>query len=102
MSTKTISSKPTRITFTFAKSKELDKLVISLEKRLSGLSKAEIVKLALVELNNTLSIRDKNSAYIEYMSDSYAQELVASKNSGYSHELKSSQDIDNYLDGIIK
>jgi hypothetical protein len=94
--------KPTRLTFTFSKSKELEKLVKSLEHRLSGLSRAEIVKLALVELNNTLEIRDKNTMYVEYLSEEHEQELIKSKASGFSHTLKSPQDIDTYLDELMK
>jgi hypothetical protein len=112
MPAKTITKKSTsprpstshsaRLTFTFSKSKELEKLVYTLEHRLSGLSRAEIVKLALIELNNTLLIRDKNTSQVEYLSEAHERELIKSKDSGFSHELKSPQDIDAYLEEIIK
>jgi hypothetical protein len=91
------SAKPARMTFTFSKSDELEELVTSLEKRLSGLSKAEIVKLALIELKHTLLLRDKNTLYVEYLSAAQEQALFASQASGVHSTLSSKSDIDTFF-----
>jgi len=49
---------PKRFTFTFSNSPELDQVVKSLEERLSGMNRAEIVKLALVEFYYYLNKQD--------------------------------------------
>jgi hypothetical protein len=53
------TTSPKRFTFTFSNSSGLDEIIKSLEKRLKGLSRAEIVKLALIEFNHQLEYKDK-------------------------------------------
>ena len=67
---------PQRLTFTFSNTPELNIVVQSLEDRLSGLNRAEIVKLALIEYNNFLKKQDEFYEKALRLSDEEEKSLI--------------------------
>ncbi len=78
---KTVKSTKKRITFTFSATEDLVYIINKLELRLKGLNKSEIAKLALIELDNTLEIRNRNIEYVEYLSIENDKAILDSYNS---------------------
>ena len=93
---KSKTSKIKRVTFTFSATDELVYIINNLEIRLKGLSKSEIAKLALIELNNTLEIRDKKAEYIENLPVEIDDSLLKSFNSK-KYTANSTEDLLNQL-----
>lgn len=78
---KTVKSTKKRITFTFSATEDLVYIINKLELRLKGLNKSEIAKLALIELDNALEIRNRNIEYVEYLSIENDKAILDSYNS---------------------
>ncbi len=78
---KTVKSTKKRITFTFSATEDLVYIINKLELRLKGLNKSEIAKLALIELDNTLEIRNRNIEYVEHLSIENDKAILDSYNS---------------------
>jgi hypothetical protein len=89
-----------RITFTFAKTPELESVIDSLEQDFAGLNRGEIVKLALVEFNKLNQKRRQIlDAALEDISMLDAQ-VLESIGSGIGSTIGNSKQVTSYLKKI--
>jgi hypothetical protein len=99
--TKTAS--PKRFTFTFSNSSGLGVIINSLEQRLKGLSRAEIVKLALVEFNHHLEYKDKILDEAIWLSEEEENSLaMAMESESVMADTSGSGALRNFLDNAKK
>jgi len=92
---------PKRFTFTFSNTPELNIVVQSLEERLSGLNRAEIVKLALVEYNNYLKKQEKFTDTIIRLSRKEEESLAkAMKSKSILVDKKKKGELEKFLNKV--
>lgn len=86
-----------RISFTFAKTPELEAILKALEKEFSGLSRSEVVKLALVEFYKMYQRRERMMQEEALKIDGIDELISASLKSGVDAVLNSPEEIDQYF-----
>lgn len=87
----------TRITFTFAKTPELERVIQSLEEAYSGLSRSEVVKLALIEYEKIAGKKNKILLTTKNNYSKLDKRLTTSIKSGKATTLKNKKDIEDFF-----
>jgi hypothetical protein len=98
--TKKVTKKSTkRIVIDYTQNSELESKINLLESRYSGLTRAEIAKLAVVELFQKERFFDMP---VDHLTEAQEQELAQSIASGVAITLTSKQDIKNFVNSLGK
>lgn len=86
-----------RYTFTLSATNDFSQLMDYFDKRLSGLNRAEIVKLALIELRQSLASKDLSALTPIFLTDEQEKSLIESVQSPKTQPM-TPEEMVNWLD----
>jgi hypothetical protein len=88
---KTLKSSIARYTFTLSATPDFSDLMGYFDERLKGLNRGEVVKLALIELKQSLTSKDANTQNTVWLTDEQEKELAISLASADSEPMNAKE-----------